>query len=155
MIVTGKGALRSVPIWKGFLMVVSTPTQSHILVIDHSPDVINVLRELLSDEGYRVSTGLHLSHDARSVVESAPDLIVIDYVWETPDENWSLLQSIRRMPPARDIPIVLCTGSVRQATGMADHLRSLQIDVVLKPFDIDRFLAVVSAALSRKKSRPA
>jgi len=126
--------------------------QPHILAINHSPDLLDLLRDLLTDEGYRVSVQSHLERDLATFNHLAPDLIVIDYMWATTDENWSLLQLLRLNPPTVSTPIVLCTGAIREAVEMTDHLREMHIDVVLKPFDIARLLNVIAAALARDKS---
>ncbi len=135
-------------------MAVETSTQSHILVIDHSMDVLNIIRELLGDEGYRVSTRRHSGQEIGTLEDITPDLIVIDYIWNRSDDNWSQLRSLRLMPAARFIPIVLCTVSLLEAPMLELQLVDLHIDVVLKPFDIDLLLAVIGAALARPATSP-
>lgn len=72
----------------------------------------------------------------------------------TTDDNWSLLQLLRLNTSTKHTPIVLCTGAVMQAEALNEHLREMRIDVVLKPFDIDRLLTVISEALARNSSAP-
>jgi CheY-like chemotaxis protein len=104
--------------------------------------------ELLTDEGYRVTTRSHLDRDLQEITGLAPDLIVIDYMWPTTDDNWSLLQLLRLHPPTAQIPILLCTGAVREAQQLESHLADLRITVLYKPFDIDRLTGAVHLALT-------
>lgn len=130
-------------------MKLSNGQQPHILAINHSPDVLQLLKELLVDEGYKVTLRSHLDRDLPDINHIDPDLIMIDYMWATSDENWSLLQLLRLNPQTRETPIVLCTGAIKEAISLNAHLREMRIDVVLKPFDIDRLMNVIAAALER------
>jgi CheY-like chemotaxis protein len=133
-------------------MTSSNGHQPHILAINHSTDLVDLLRDLLTDEGYRVTIQSHLERDLAQFNHLSPDLIMIDYMWATTDENWSLLQLLRLNPPTASTPIVLCTGAIKEAMELAEHLREMRVDVVLKPFDIERLLKVIAAALARDPS---
>jgi CheY-like chemotaxis protein len=120
--------------------------QPHILAINYSPDL---LQNLLTDEGYRVTIQSHLERDLQTFDQLAPDLIVIDYMWATTDDNWSLLQLLRLNLSTKLTPIVLCTGAIKEAEALKEHLRDMRIDVVLKPFDLEQLLNVTATALAR------
>lgn len=64
----------------------------HILSINHSPDLLSLMRELLEEEGFRVTTQSHLDKDLGEVARLSPDLIILDYMWRNDDLNWTLLQ---------------------------------------------------------------
>ncbi len=121
----------------------------HILSINHSPDLLKLMRELLEDEGFRVSTQSHLDKDLGEVAELAPDLIIIDYMWRHDDLNWSLLQMLRMDRRTKHISVILCTGAVREVKELQSHLDDMQITVVLKPFDIDYLVSVIRSTLER------
>ncbi len=95
----------------------------HILSINHSPDLLKLMRELLEDEGFRVSTQSHLDKDLDEVAELAPDLIIIDYMWRHDDLNWSLLQMLRMDRRTKHIPVILCTGGRSRSQGIAESSR--------------------------------
>ncbi len=101
------------------------------------------------EEGYKVTLRSHLDQDLPEINLIAPDLIIIDYMWATTDDNWSMLQLLRLNTATRETPIVLCTGAIKEAISLNEHLREMNIDVVLKPFDIDRFLKVIAGAIER------
>lgn len=128
----------------------TSATQSpHILCINHAPEILELMRTLLEDEGYRVSTQTVVEHDLDRIVGMAPDLILIDYMWSTSDNEWTYLTMLRMDPRTREIPIVLCTGAVGHAVEMQSHLASIDVEVVFKPFDIENLLEVVQATLAR------
>jgi len=133
-------------------MTAANGQQPHILAVSHFPDLLELWRDLLTEEGYRVTTQSHLERDLAEVNRLSPDLVMIDSMWGTTDDNWSLLQLLRLNPPTASTPIVLCTGAVREAVALAEHLREMRIDVVLKPFDIERLLSVIAVALARDPS---
>lgn len=111
--------------------------QPHILCINHAPEILELLRDLLEEEGYRVSTRQTIDRTLDSIVAMKPDVITIDYMWASSDNEWTYLNLLTMDPRTRHIPVVLCTGAVKQATEMRDHLESIGVRVVLKPFDID------------------
>jgi CheY-like chemotaxis protein len=77
------------------------------------------------------------------------DQAVLDYMWANEDSGWSLLQMLRMDPRIAEIPIVLCTAARREVEEIADHLREMDVRVVLKPFAIDTLLAAVTEGLAR------
>lgn len=122
----------------------STP---HILCVNHTPEILDLLRTLLESEGYRVSTHTIAERDLDNIVALAPDLITIDYMWAESDSEWTYLTMLRMDPRTRDIPIILCTGAISHAVEMESHLAALGVRVVFKPFDIDVLLDAVQQSL--------
>lgn len=123
--------------------------QPHILCINHSPEILELLRDLLEAEGFRASTATSLEHDLDAIVALKPDAITIDYMWSSSDNEWVFLTMMTMDPRTRDIPVILCTAAVAQAMEMESHLADLGIRVVLKPFNIEDLIEAVHAALRR------
>ncbi len=119
----------------------------HILAMNNAKEVLDLFREFLEEEGYRVTTQPYLSRDLNEIKSMKPDLIVLDYMWSTDDAGWSLLQMLRMDPTTKTIPIVLCTGAVAQVKDLESHLTEMGIRVVLKPFDLDQLLGAIREAL--------
>ncbi len=116
----------------------------HILAGDDSPAILDLLREILEGEGYRVS----LSADPLNldrVKQADPDLVILDHMLdEGQGSGWELVQELRGDPETADLPIVVCTGAVHRVRQNEDLLARLGIGVVLKPFDIDNLIAAVN-----------
>jgi two-component system, OmpR family, response regulator VicR len=120
--------------------------QPHILVINDTQEILDLMQELLEDEGYRVTTSLALLNLDR-VRELAPDIIVQDLLFEgTQELGWKFLTLVRLDPELARVPLVLCTAAVRTVNDpeMAEQLDRQGIRVVLKPFTIDDLLTTLN-----------
>jgi CheY-like chemotaxis protein len=114
--------------------------------------VLNLFDEILSGEGYRVSTQPYIDKDLDHIVAIAPDLIILDYMWAGEDDGWSLLQMLKMDRRTAPIPAIVCTGAVREVEALRPHLEQMQVQVILKPFDIDSLLDVIRSVLPAAES---
>ena len=119
----------------------------HILAINNDPAVLALLRDLLEDAGYQVATHAYVDRDLGEIEQSQPDLIILDYMWATEDASWALLQMLRLDPATANVPIVLCTGAVREVEALQPHLLEMGVTVVLKPFNIDQLVDAIRERL--------
>ena len=120
--------------------------QPHVLVVNDTQEILDLMQELLEDEGYRVTTSLALL-DITRVKALAPDVIVQDLLFEgTQELGWKFLTLVRLDPELARIPLVLCTAAVRTVNDpeMAEQLDRQGIRVVLKPFTIDDLLTTLT-----------
>jgi CheY-like chemotaxis protein len=125
---------------------------NHILVINGVPVLLEVFRNLLEGEGYRVSldnfSDFDLAQKLADVKRLKPDAVILDFVFGGEPLGWQLLQHMKLDRATERIPVVVCTGAARQIMELDGHLRTMGVAAVLKPFDIDTLLAAVAAALS-------
>ena len=126
--------------------------QRHVLAINNDQAVLALFRDLLEEEGYRVSTQAYADKDLASIKALAPDLIVLDYMWPGEDAGWALLQMLRMDRDTAAIPIVLCTGAKREVEALDGHLQDMGVRVVLKPFNIDHLVDAIAEALGAPSS---
>jgi two-component system, OmpR family, response regulator VicR len=120
--------------------------QPHILVINDTQEILDLMQELLEEEGYRVTTSLALL-DIAKVRAISPDIIVQDLLFEgTQELGWKFLTLVRLDPQLSRIPLVLCTAAVRtvKEPEMAEQLDRQGIRVVLKPFTIEDLLTTLN-----------
>jgi CheY-like chemotaxis protein len=120
--------------------------QPHILIINDTQEILDLMRELLEEEGYRVTTSLALL-DIDKVKALGPDIIVQDLLFEgTQELGWKFLTLVRLDPALARIPLVLCTAAVRTVNDpvMAEQLDQKGIRVVLKPFTIEDLLTTLN-----------
>lgn len=124
---------------------------AHVYVMDDTPAILELFRELLEEEGYRVTTDafdvLAADQKLADIKRAKPDVIILDYVIGGELIGWQLLQLLKMDRTARSIPVIVCTGAVRQVEELQAHLAEMKVAVVLKPFDIDRLLAEVATVL--------
>jgi CheY-like chemotaxis protein len=130
---------------------VTTPgRQPHVLVIDDTQEILDLIKELLEEEGYRVTTSMALL-DLDKVKTLAPDVIVQDLLFEGMQETgWKFLTLVRLDPELARIPLILCTAAVRTVNDpeMAEQLDRLGVCVLLKPFLIEDLLRAITGALT-------
>jgi CheY-like chemotaxis protein len=120
------------------------------LVVDDDVVLRSTLAELLTEEGFvnviQASNGFS---GLRLAMEHHPKLIFLDLVM--PElSGGDVLRELRSAPSARDMAIVVISGSPERLTEgqMAD------VDGVLrKPFDIEALLVTVSRAIQRAANR--
>lgn len=112
----------------------------HILVVNDSPEVLDLKREIFEDEGFRLTTRITHDTDLEEVVSLAPDLVIIDY---SSEGESALLHQVTTNSRTAQIPVVLCTGAVRQVEAIKPELDARGVAVVYKPFDIDYLVRVV------------
>jgi CheY-like chemotaxis protein len=127
------------------------PRAPHILIMDETPEVLALLRELLEDERYRVTSSPTLM-DSESIMALAPDAIIQDmFSGKAPGDVWRHLQGLREEPALSQIPLVLCTTMTQTVAdeALATYLDHLAIHVVLKPFAVVDLLEVLASTLDR------
>src|SRR5262245_14040033 len=124
-----------------------------ILAVDDDPAILDVVAQVLADEGYHVLT----AGGGRTAVELAraqlPKLILLDLMM--PEMNgWQVVAELRSSPQTRAIPILLLSAR-RDTELMANHLGVSSY--LEKPFDLDELVARVRRllALSGAGSNPA
>jgi DNA-binding NtrC family response regulator len=83
--------------------------KKHILSIDDEKDIRELLQEVLTIKGYRVTTAALPDKAMKIVKEDPPDLIIMDFQIEEGD-GFVLIEEIKKLGP--NIPILLLTGAV-------------------------------------------
>jgi DNA-binding response OmpR family regulator len=120
---------------------------ARIMVINDTQEILELFRDLLTEEGYEVSLYSYGVHAMAEVTQVAPDLIIIDYLIGDEQTGWQMLQKLKMTRPTASIPIIVCTAALHQVKEIEGWLTQKRITVVLKPFDVDDLLAAVRRAL--------
>ena len=122
-----------------------TAQQSSILVVDDDPGILDALRFLFEDEGYRVQTSekgdyAEALHDDNG---GLPDLIVLDILLSGKDGR-DICRKLKSQADTRHIPIVMISAH----PDAERSARDVGADAfVAKPFAIDDLLQVVTSLL--------
>ncbi len=116
----------------------------HILVVDDEPDIRNLIKEILEDEGFTVS----LAEDGNSARqirrEEPPDLILLD-IWMPDIDGISLLKEWYD-GGLRNIPIIMISGHGTVETAV-EATRLGAYDFIEKPLSISKLLITINRAL--------
>jgi two-component system OmpR family response regulator len=120
----------------------------HILVVDDQQEICDLVREYLTDEGFRVTTANDGAGLRDAVGRDAIDLVILDLVLRGEDG----LQLARELRSQSDIGIIMLTG--RGET--VDRIIGLEMgadDYLSKPFHLRELLARVRSVLRRGGGR--
>jgi DNA-binding response OmpR family regulator len=133
----------------------STKTeQRRILVINDTPDIVELFHDILSDEGYHVVSDVFPINPTVKLAEikaDRPHLIVVDLIIGGEPLGFQFLQMLKMDRTTHRIPVILCTAAHQQAAEMEAHLLEMGVAVVLKPFDIDGLLAEITKAWNTRE----
>ena len=122
----------------------------HVLVINDTQEILDLFRDILEDEGYRVSLYSYAFKDVKEIQPLQPDLVIIDFIIGGEAHGWQMLQKMKMNRDTAKIPIIACTAAIQMVKDLEGHLTSKNVRIILKPFDIDDLLAEVRIALSGK-----
>ncbi|HJH43010.1 response regulator transcription factor [Rubneribacter badeniensis] len=125
------------------------PSQGTILVVDDEPDIVSLLEEYFSSQGFRVLTALD-GETALKRAEHGPDLIVLDVGMPFMD-GYTVC---RRLREHLSCPIVFLTARVEDVDAL-EGFEAGADDYVLKPFSLAVLGARVRAHLARESRHQA
>ncbi len=119
-------------------------SKPQILVVDDEPDIRDLVREILEDEGYGVTVAENGESARSAYARHTPDLVLLD-IW-MPDVDGITLLREWSAGSGHDCPVVVMSGhgnveTAIEATRLGAH------DFVQKPISLARLLSIVSQAL--------
>jgi putative two-component system response regulator len=122
----------------------------HILVAEDNFDIIEVMRDVLETEGYRVTCAHNGAEAYRAFQHETPDIIVSDVMMPQMD-GFTLLRTVRAHPSGAAVPFLFLSART-EATATAQARTLGADDYLFKPFDADDLLVAVRAKLERRRA---
>jgi len=125
--------------------------QCNILIVDDISKNIQVLGNILRQDGYSLSFATSGSQALDMVFADDYDLILLDVMMPEMD-GFEVCRKIRELPDGQAIPIIFLTAK----TDEEDIVKGFQAggtDYVTKPFNSEELLARVHAHLELKRAR--
>jgi DNA-binding response OmpR family regulator len=122
-----------------------------ILVVDDEPDLLMLLEEHLSQEGFQVltaSAGMQAISKARA---ERPDLILLD-VMMPGVSGFDVCNILQDFPETAEIPIIFLTA-ITETKRKVMGLNLGADDYITKPFDLRELTARVLAAMRHRVVR--
>ncbi|MGV3741589.1 MAG: response regulator transcription factor [Burkholderiaceae bacterium] len=114
-----------------------------ILVVDDSPTERYFLSDVLTKNGFTVSTAENGEDALAKIKADKPQLILMDIVM--PGQNgFQVTRAITRDPETQDVPVIICT-SKGQETDRIWGLRQGARDYIVKPVDPQELLAKIAS----------
>jgi two-component system response regulator VicR len=124
----------------------ATPEQmrrQHIFVVNGSAAFLDMVRELLQDEQYNVTTANFVPLTFKQIETAQPSLLIIDLI-HGERAGWDLLAELRHEAATRNIPVILASTS-KQLLEKAETERVIWGGdrYLLKPFSLDELLQAI------------
>ena len=124
----------------------ATPEQmqrQHIFVVNGSVEFLDVVRDLLQDEHYNVTTTNFVPRTFKQIETARPSLLIVDLI-HGEMAGWELLADVRHEAATQDIPVILVSTS-EQLLEKAETERVIWGGdrYFLKPFSLDALLQAI------------
>ena len=118
--------------------------RKHVFAVNSSPDFLLIVRELLEEEGYAVTTSDFEPNVFTKIVMRQPDALVIDVVVGE-SAGWDLLRRLHTEPAMTATPVLVTSTSpalLEQAREEATEYGTNR-SFLTKPMDLDDLLVMV------------
>ena len=121
-----------------------------ILVVDDTPANIKLFADLLTSNGYAVTTAVNGEEALAKLASEKPDLVLMDIQLPGID-GIEALRQVRADPACSAIPIIAFTASVMQAD--RSQFSAAGFDGVLsKPINLKEFLETIKRLLESRRA---
>ena len=122
-------------------------SQAKILVVDDEPDIRQLVKEILEDEGYSIQVAKDGESARLAYTQQKPDLVLLD-IWMPDIDGISLLKEWS-VAGNLDSQVVIMSGHGTLETAV-EATRLGAFDFVQKPLSLAKLLATVRKALESK-----
>lgn len=125
--------------------------KERILVVDDEQDILDLVKQILTEEGFEVITALNGEEGLEKVYSQAPDLMILDIVMPGMD-GWEVCRKIREDPLYKHLPIIVLTVNRTKI----DKIKAFNLgadEYITKPCYSKELLARVKTVLQRSSGR--
>jgi len=130
------------------------PSPHQVLIADDQPAVLDALRLMLKEEGYRVVLAARPVEILKAVESNALDAVIMDlnYARDTTSgrEGLDVLARVRALDETLPVIVMTAYGSVQ---GAVEAIRRGAADYIEKPWDDERLLAIVRTQIELARAR--
>ena len=119
-----------------------------IAVVEDDVPTVDLLREILKDEGYEAIPCLTAEDAFRTIRKKKPDLIILDLHLNGGDSGLKLIEILRTTPLSIETPIIVSSADAQLLSQKEHELRAFKCDILPKPFDLEELLQKVTNNIS-------
>jgi CheY-like chemotaxis protein len=128
---------------------------SLIAVVNDETTFIDMVCDLLEEEGYQTVCYFSEQGGYEGICESKPDLVILDLRMEHPESGWNVLELMKLDPATAAIPVILSSADGHFLRNNAQRLTDKGCDILEKPFHLDELLGKVERAIGPPPLREA
>lgn len=122
-----------------------------ILIVDDTPQNIQVLGNILYEKGYNISISSSGAHAMQSVNVKVPDLILLDI--QMPGMNgYEVCNALKSNSKTKDIPVIFLTATA-EMENILHGFKLGAVDYITKPFNVAELTARVATHIELKLSK--
>lgn len=125
--------------------------EHQILIVDDTPKNIQVLGQILSEQGYKIIVATNGIQALKAVEKKIPDLILLDINMPEMD-GYETCKKLQEQEHLSEIPVIFLTAR----TETEDVLKGFEVggaDYITKPFNAPELLARVKLQLMLKEKK--
>ncbi len=123
----------------------------NILIVDDTPENLSVLRQILTEQGYRVRPALSGEIALKAVQANPPDLILLDILMPKVD-GYEVCRELKADEKIRHIPVIFISA----LNELEDKVKAFSeggVDYITKPFQAAEVLARVNTHIALRSSQ--
>lgn len=122
--------------------------KQRVLVLNNDSDFLDLMKQLLEEEGFDVETRKVWDKAYDVVKDSKPELVILDVLLDLERRGFQLIDLLTLDPETREIPLIVASTATMQLHERRDAFSSMGIPVISKPFDLDTLLDLIRRSLS-------
>jgi DNA-binding response OmpR family regulator len=123
-----------------------------ILVVNSDMTLLNLLRDLLSEEGFEASLCLTDGHTYEHIRQTQPNLIILDVGLQASAAGWPLLKLLQFDPQTMHIPVLVTTVDHQFIMDKVDFLEARGYGMLELPASFEELLGKVKKLMGAKEA---
>ena len=123
----------------------------HLLIVDDTPQNIQILGKTLREEGYEITVAVSGEQAIKVVGKILPDLILLDIMMPEMD-GFETCERLQLSPQTQNIPVIFLTA-LTDTNNIVKGFDCGAVDYITKPFRTSEVVARVKTQLELKFSK--
>lgn len=101
-----------------------------VLVVDDDPDTVQIMREILEEEGHKVLSAKNGREGLDIALRDIPDLVLLDLDMPIMDGH-AFLAAVKKTPSLADVTVVVLSGAEDARVACESVRKPLRLDTLL------------------------
>jgi CheY-like chemotaxis protein len=127
-----------------------TMTTPAILVVEDDRTILELICEVLDEQGYTVQRWAGGEDVVALVHRIRPDLIILDIWLGSAETGWSILERLQSEPGLASLPVIICSADVRMLRQRVRQEPAARWHALEKPFALGTLIGTVENALAHR-----